>query len=58
MPFTAFTKNFTNNKKWHTSLRLLLTIKFEKRYKKFIVEFEQDFLIIEYLNNQLHVTLP
>ena len=51
MPSTAFTKNFTNNKKQHTSLKLLLTIKFEKRYKKFIVEFEQDFLIIEYLSN-------
>ena len=51
MPSTAFTKNFTNNKKQHTSLKLLLTIKFEKRYKKIIVEFEQDFLIIEYLSN-------
>ena len=39
---TAFTKSLTNDKKQHTSFKLLLKLKrkFQKRFRTFIVNFE------------------
>ena len=61
----AFTESFTNKKKQHTSLKLLFKVgkkvlakKFQKRYRRFIANFEQDLLLTECLNNSVYVTLP